>query len=120
MGRGMRARASRHRSAQVDSSVTGRPGAGPEFGRPRRAVPLDDVCGRASVVPTDMWTCEREWMSPKMGKFIAEYLVDGNATAAAVRAGYSARSAKHLGARLLTRPDVQARLRAAGDKYLAK
>lgn len=44
-------------------------------------------------------------------RFVAEFLVDGNAAAAAVRAGYSAHTAKQQGSRLLKRPDVIEALR---------
>jgi phage terminase small subunit len=40
-------------------------------------------------------------VTPKQQRFVAEYLVDLNAAAAAVRAGYSKRSAMQLGSRLL-------------------
>lgn len=46
-------------------------------------------------------------MTPQVIKFVAEYLVDFNATQAAIRAGYSAKSAKQIGSRLLTRDDVK-------------
>ena len=48
--------------------------------------------------------------TPKVAKFIAEYLVDLNGTQAAIRAGYSPRSAKQTAHQLLTRPDVKAAL----------
>jgi phage terminase small subunit len=44
--------------------------------------------------------------------FAKEYLVDRNATQAAVRAGYSERTAKQQGSRLLTFVDVQAEVAA--------
>ena len=44
---------------------------------------------------------------PKRAVFAKEYLVDHNATQAAVRAGYSVRTAKQQGSRLLTYVDVQ-------------
>ncbi len=44
----------------------------------------------------------------KQQRFVAEYLVDMNATQAAIRAGYSARTAKQQGSRLLTNADVVA------------
>lgn len=42
--------------------------------------------------------------------FANEYLVDRNATQAAIRAGYSERTAKQQGSRLLTNVDVQAEI----------
>ena len=37
-------------------------------------------------------------MTPKQAIFVAEYLIDGNATRAAVAAGFEARSARVTGA----------------------
>jgi phage terminase small subunit len=51
-------------------------------------------------------------LNPKQAAFAAEYLVDLNATQAALRAGYSARTAKAQGSRLLTVVDVQAAIQA--------
>lgn len=47
-------------------------------------------------------------LSDKQAAFAREYLVDRNATQAAIRAGYSAATAKQQGARLLTNVDVRA------------
>lgn len=46
-------------------------------------------------------------LSLKMKQFAREYLIDMNATQAAVRAGYSAKTAKQQGQRLLTNVDLQ-------------
>lgn len=45
-------------------------------------------------------------MTPKQSAFVAEYLIDLNATQAAIRAGYSARAAKVQGHRMLTNANV--------------
>jgi phage terminase small subunit len=58
-------------------------------------------------------------LSPKQQRFVEEYLVDLNATQAAIRAGYNANSAKQQGQRLLTKDDVQAAV-TAGREALAK
>jgi len=47
-------------------------------------------------------------LSDKQQAFAREYLVDRNATQAAIRAGYSPATAKQQGARLLTNVDVRA------------
>lgn len=47
-------------------------------------------------------------LTPKQQRFVEEYLVDLNATQAAVRAGYSEATAKQQGSRLLTNVDVAA------------
>lgn len=49
-------------------------------------------------------------LTEKQRSFCEEYLVDFNATRAAVRAGYSPRSAKQQGARLLTNADLHTHL----------
>ena len=47
-------------------------------------------------------------LNPKQKKFVEEYLRIGNATEAAIGAGYSPRSAASWGSRLLDLPEVQA------------
>lgn len=55
-------------------------------------------------------------LSDKERRFVAEYLIDQNGTQAAIRSGYSKRSAKELAHRLLTK----AHIRAAIDEKLTK
>lgn len=45
-------------------------------------------------------------LTPKQQAFVDEYLVDLNATQAAIRAGYSAKTANEQGARLLAKASV--------------
>lgn len=45
-------------------------------------------------------------LTPRQTRFVAEYLIDCNATQAAVRAGYSARTAYSIGGRLLKNVEV--------------
>jgi phage terminase small subunit len=52
-------------------------------------------------------------MTPKKERFVAEYLVDLNAAQAAIRTGYSPKTAKVQGSRLLSDADVQAMIHAA-------
>ena len=47
-------------------------------------------------------------LTPKQARFVGEYLIDLNGTQAAIRAGYSERSAKQQGSRLLTNADIVA------------
>lgn len=49
-------------------------------------------------------------LSEKQLAFASEYIIDFNATQAAIRAGYSERTAKQQGSRLLTNVDLQAQL----------
>ena len=54
-------------------------------------------------------------LTAKQQAFIQEYLLDLNATQAAIRAGYSEKTAKQQASRLLTNVDVQAALREAQE-----
>ena len=47
-------------------------------------------------------------LTPKRQRFVTEYLVDLNATQAAIRAGYAKSGARTEGARLLANADIQA------------
>lgn len=47
-------------------------------------------------------------MNAKQRKFADEYLIDCNATQAAIRAGYSPKTAKSIGQENLTKPDLKA------------
>lgn len=58
-------------------------------------------------------------MNPKQAAFVRAYLVHHNATQAAVDAGYSSRTAKQQGSRLLTVADVAAAI-AAGEAEQAR
>ena len=51
-------------------------------------------------------------------RFVAEYQVDLNATQAALRAGYSARTAPQQGSRLLKNVDVQAAIATQQSQQL--
>lgn len=52
-------------------------------------------------------------MTPKRQRFVEEYLVDLNATQAAIRAGYSGRTANEIGHQLLHVPEIEAAIAAA-------
>lgn len=47
-------------------------------------------------------------MNARQKKFCDEYLIDCNATQAAIRAGYSQKTAKQIGQENLTKPDLKA------------
>lgn len=55
-------------------------------------------------------------LTAKQNKFVEEYLIDLNATQAAIRAGYSTESAKEIGCENLTKPNVKAEI----DKAIAE
>ena len=46
-------------------------------------------------------------LTPKQQRFCEEYAVDLNATQAAIRAGYSSKTARSIGQENLTKPDIQ-------------
>jgi phage terminase small subunit len=49
---------------------------------------------------------EKDALTPKQRRFVEEYLVDLNATQAAIRAGYSANSASDIGWENLRKPEI--------------
>ena len=55
-------------------------------------------------------------LTEKQERFVAEYLVDLNATAAAKRANYSERTAYSMGQRLLKKVEIQAAIQEAIKK----
>jgi phage terminase small subunit len=59
-------------------------------------------------------------LTAKQRRFVAEYLLDGNATQAAVRAGYSPRSAHSIANELLEKPEVRAAVDAAEARRLER
>lgn len=59
-------------------------------------------------------------LTPKQQLFVKEYLVDLNATQAAIRAGYSKKTANEQGARLLANVSIQEALQEAMSKRAEK
>ena len=55
-------------------------------------------------------------LTEKQKRFVAEYLVDLNATAAAIRAGYSEKTARFIGAENLTKPNISAEIAKRRDE----
>ena len=51
-------------------------------------------------------------MTPRQQKFCDEYLISGNATDAAIKAGYSPKTAKNIGSENLAKPDLKAYIEA--------
>ena len=49
-------------------------------------------------------------LTEKQKRFCEEYLIDLNATQAAIRAGYKAKTARSQGQRMLTKVDIQRRI----------
>lgn len=54
-------------------------------------------------------------LNPKQQAFVAEYLRDFNAAAAAVRAGYAVRGSRVQASRLLTNPNIQTAIKRHTD-----
>jgi len=71
---------------------------------------------------TTIWLINRNTMSltDKQRKFVAEYLIDLNATQAAIRAGYSADTARQMGAENLSKPDIAKAIAAALNNRLSE
>jgi phage terminase small subunit len=59
-------------------------------------------------------------LTDKQKRFVAEYLVDLNATQAAIRAGYSQKTARSVGSENLTKPDIAAAIAKAQAKIAKK
>lgn len=55
-------------------------------------------------------------MTPKQQRFVEEYLIDLNATQAAIRAGYSADTARQMGSENLSKPDIADAIAEAASK----
>jgi phage terminase small subunit len=55
-------------------------------------------------------------VTPKQARFVEEYLQDLNGTQAAIRAGYSEKTANEQAAQLLKKPEVAKAIEAAKDK----
>lgn len=49
-------------------------------------------------------------MTKKQERFIIEYLIDLNATQAAIRSGYSKKTAYSIGSELLSKPEIKSRI----------
>jgi phage terminase small subunit len=64
---------------------------------------------RAAAVATDQAAKPRK-LTPKMEAFCLEYIVDFNATQAAIRAGYSERSAKAIANEMMCDPMISERI----------
>ncbi len=59
-------------------------------------------------------------LTPKQTRFVAEYVIDLNATQAAIRCGYSAKTAQPAASRLLSNVMVQDAVRAATARQLER
>lgn len=55
-------------------------------------------------------------LTPKQQRFVEEYLIDLNATKAAIRAGYSEKTAKEIGSENLAKPNIAKAIQEAQNK----
>lgn len=61
---------------------------------------------------------DKNGLTPKQARFVAEYLIDLNATQAAIRAGYAERSAGMIGCQNLTKSNIAQAVRIAIEEKL--
>ena len=59
-------------------------------------------------------------LTPKQQRFVEEYLIDLNATQAAIRAGYSEKTAKEIGSENLTKPNIAKAIEEAQESLSNK
>lgn len=59
-------------------------------------------------------------LEPRQERFVAEYLVDLNATKAAIRAGYSETSARQIAAENMAKPSIQAAIAEARQRSMSR
>ena len=59
-------------------------------------------------------------LTDKQQRFVDEYLIDLNATQAAIRAGYSEKTAKEIGSENLTKPNIAKAIQEAQEKLSNK
>ena len=59
-------------------------------------------------------------MTPRQEKFCIEYLIDLNATQAAIRAGYSKKTADRIANQNLRKLEIQSRIKKMRDEYYDK
>lgn len=65
------------------------------------------------MVSVEVFEMNAKKLTPKQSRFIQEYLVDLNATQAAIRAGYSAKTAGQVGFENLKKPQIAAAVEKA-------
>lgn len=64
-------------------------------------------------------------LTTKQQRFIEEYVIDFNATRAAINAGYSEKTARSIGCELLTKPDIRSAIKQrleelSADAYVSR
>jgi phage terminase small subunit len=79
-----------------------------------------DCTGLFLIIQKEGESVAERKLTPKQQKFVAEYLIDLNATQAVIRAGYSAKTARNIANELLTKPHIQAELQKRRGKIQNK
>ena len=79
----------------------------------KRSAPAPPHKGKQSSDPDEDDDRETLDLTPKQRLFVAEFLIDLNATQAAIRAGYSAKNADKIGSELLGKTRVREAIEAA-------
>jgi phage terminase small subunit len=99
-----------------------RSGAGRPKGRAPRAPapPASPSAADYAADPPDVPAGAGVALRPRHARFVQEYLVDLNATQAAIRAGYSAKTAEQAGYRLLRNVQIAAAVREGQQAQWAK
>ena len=66
----------------------------------------------------DLATSKTDGLNARQKAFCCEYVIDWNATQAAIRAGYSAKTANRIGSLLLTKIDISSEVKRLTDELL--
>jgi phage terminase small subunit len=80
--------------------------------KPTLTITVDE----AKDVPSDVFNL----LTPKQARFIDEFLIDLNGTQAAIRAGYSKKTAQQIATENLSKPVIQAEIRRRQDELAEK
>lgn len=70
-----------------------------------------------SHIARDRPVLNKQKLTPKQKKFVQEYLKCGNATEAAIKAGYSKKTARIIGCENLTKPNIAELLETKQKRY---
>jgi phage terminase small subunit len=62
----------------------------------------------------------KDGLNPRQQRFVEQYLIDPNATEAAIKAGYSPKTAYSIGNENLSKPEIAAAIRAGQQKVSEK
>ena len=86
-------------------------GVAPRKGKPRKA-PGKTASKKSPVGDKPKTTPKGDGLNARQVRFVDEYMIDLNAAQAAIRAGYSVKTARQIGYENLIRPDIAAAVEA--------